>query len=111
MHFGPILSGEKLIDDLDFKNALMDQYPNAIGGEMEGAGLWSAAGRAGKDWILVKGVCDWADGRKNDSFQEMAAASAVSIALHVFEDPHALNGLQKEMRWQGYFRVPVRAGH
>jgi len=92
-HVGPILSGNKLVDNVDFKNALLNQYPNAIGGEMEGAGLWSAAQRARKEWILVKGVCDWADGRKHDGHQAMAAASAVSLALHVFSDSHALDGL------------------
>lgn len=92
-HVGPLLSGDKLIDDPDFKQALLDQYPNAIGGEMEGSGFWAAAERARRDWIVVKGVCDWADGRKHDSYQPMAAASAVSLALHVFSDPHALDGL------------------
>ncbi|TKJ32887.1 MAG: hypothetical protein CEE38_21950 [Planctomycetes bacterium B3_Pla] len=92
-HVGPILSGDKLIDDLKFKNLLLDQYPNAIGGEMEGAGLWSAAQRADKHWIIVKGVCDWADGHKHDSYQVMAAASAVSLANHVFSDSNILDGL------------------
>lgn len=93
-HIGPVLSGDKLIDNLDFKNSLLDQYPNAIGGEMEGAGLWSAAQRSRKDWIIIKGVCDWADGKKHDSYQEMAAAAAVSLALNVFSNPYALDGLR-----------------
>lgn len=92
-HVGPLLSGDKLIDSLEFKSSLLDQYPNAIGGEMEGSGFWAAADRARKDWIIVKGVCDWADGRKHNSYQQMAAASAVSLALHVFTDAHALNGV------------------
>jgi len=93
-HVGPILSGEKIIDNPDFKGALLSQYPNAIGGEMEGTGLWSAAQRARKEWILVKGVCDWADGRKHDSYHAMAAASAVSLCSHVFSDAHALDGVR-----------------
>lgn len=44
-HIGQILSGEKLVDNIDFKNKLLEQYPQVIGGEMEGAGLWSAADR------------------------------------------------------------------
>lgn len=92
-HVGPVLSGDKLIDNSEFKNSLLNQYPNAIGGEMEGSGFWAAADRARKHWILVKGVCDWADGRKRDSYQQMAAASAVSLALHVFSDAHALDGV------------------
>jgi nucleoside phosphorylase len=92
-HVGPLLSGDKLIDNLEFKNSLLDQYPNAVGGEMEGSGFWAAADRARKDWIIVKGVADWADGRKHNSYQPMAVASAVSLALHVFSDPHALDGV------------------
>ena len=63
-----MLSGEKLIDSGGFKQTLLDQFPTAIGGEMEGAGLWASADRAKTDWLLVKGVCDWADGEKDDSF-------------------------------------------
>jgi len=92
-HVGPVLSGNKLIDNREFKDALISQYPSAIGGEMEGTGLWSAAQRARKEWILVKGVCDWADGRKHDSYHAMAAASAVSLCHYVFSDVHALDGV------------------
>jgi len=92
-HIGPLLSGEKLIDDNCFKESLLEQYPNAIGGEMEGTGLWASSSRDKKDWIVVKGVCDWADGNKNDAYQMMAAASAVSLCLHVFRDPGALDGV------------------
>ncbi|HKX00809.1 MAG TPA: hypothetical protein VJN43_23910 [Bryobacteraceae bacterium] len=93
LHVGPLLSGEKLIDDIQFKSALLEQFPNAVGGEMEGTGLWSAAARARKEWIVVKGVCDWADGQKNDNYQCMAAAAAVSLCHHVFSDGHALDGI------------------
>jgi len=92
-HVGPLLSGDKLIDNVDFKSSILEKYPNAIGGEMEGAGFWAAAERARKHWIIVKSVCDWADGEKHKSYQPMAAASAVSLSLHVFSDPYTLDGL------------------
>lgn len=92
-HVGPVLSGNKLVDNPEFKDALLRQFPSAIGGEMEGAGLWSAADRARKEWIIVKGVCDWADGRKHDRYQAMAAASAISLTHYVFSDPNALDGV------------------
>lgn len=92
-HFGPILSGEKLVDSQEFKDSLLKQYPNAIGGEMEGAGVCSAAQRAKKEWIIVKAVCDWADGKKNDDYHQVAAASAASLCHHIFSDPHALDGV------------------
>jgi nucleoside phosphorylase len=65
MHIGHVLSGEKLVDNIEFKNALLDQYPQVIGGEMEGGGLWASASRHKKSWILIKSVCDWGDGKKH----------------------------------------------
>ncbi len=60
---------------------------------MEGAGLAAAAGRVNCEWALVKGICDWADGTKRnprrESDQEFAAAAAVSLIQHVFNQPGA----------------------
>jgi nucleoside phosphorylase len=92
-HIGLVLAGEKLVNNQEFKNRLLREFPNAIGGEMEGAGLWAASDRNGTAWVLAKAVCDLADGHKHDEYQEMAAASAVSLCQHVFSDPHALDGL------------------
>ena len=92
-HIGPILTGGKLVDNLDFKMELLRKYPTAIGGEMEGSGLFSAATKNRTEWIIVKGVCDWGDGRKNDNFQPLAVASSVSICELVFSEPNALDGL------------------
>jgi nucleoside phosphorylase len=93
VHYGAILSGEKLVDNKSFKQALLEQYPTAIGGEMEGAGLWASADRNRREWLVVKGVCDWADGEKNDDYQELAAAASISLCEEVFQNPHALAGL------------------
>jgi nucleoside phosphorylase len=60
---------------------------------MEGAGHWASAVRNKTEWLLVKGVCDWADGKKNDDYQELAAAASVDLCKHVFQNPHALAGL------------------
>lgn len=89
-HIGPVLSGEKLIANEEFRDRLFELYPQAIGGEMEGAGLYSVASRAQIEWILVKGICDWADNRKADNAQTLAAQSAASLVHHVLSDPTAL---------------------
>ena len=65
VHFGLVLSGEKLIDDVEFVGEMLSHEPEAIGGEMEGAGLYVPCLAAKKDWTLVKAVCDWADGKKS----------------------------------------------
>ncbi len=92
---GPVLSGEKLVDDLEFKQALLDAYPQAIGGEMEGGGLYAAAARRGVEWIVVKAICDWADGAKRDSYQLLAAAAAVSLVERVLSSEGVLDGLSR----------------
>jgi nucleoside phosphorylase len=84
-HFGLVLSGEKLIDNLDFRDQLRHAAVGAIGGEMEGSGLYAAAQRSKIDWILVKAICDWADGQKSvdkQNRQQTAAANAAAFVLH-----------------------------
>ena len=85
VHFGVVLSGEKLVDNLALRKKLVKFEPEAIGGEMEGAGLYGAARNAKVDWILVKAVCDWADGNKNDDAQPRAARNAAAFVLHVLQ--------------------------
>ncbi|MEO6893072.1 MAG: TIR domain-containing protein [Ktedonobacteraceae bacterium] len=88
VHFGLMLSGEKLVDHPDFREYLRQMEPEAIGGEMEGAGLYAAAQRNKVDWIVVKGICDWADGKKSqnkDQRQQDAARNAVGFIFHVLQ--------------------------
>ena len=85
---GLILSGEKLVDHINFREQLRQLEPEAIGGEMEGAGLYAAAQHHKIDWILVKAITDWADGKKGlgeEGHQELAARNAAAFVLHVIE--------------------------
>lgn len=84
-HFGLVLSGEKLVNVSDFRDWLLKIEPEAVGGEMEGAGLYAAARNAKVDWILVKAICDWADGNKVDDAQPKAARNAAQFVLHVLQ--------------------------
>ncbi|MCA9999309.1 MAG: hypothetical protein KDE56_26285 [Anaerolineales bacterium] len=90
LKIGPILSGEKLVDDPKFKAFLFDGFPAAIGGEMEGAGLAAAAGRDQTPWILVKAICDWGDGKKHGKHQPLAAAASVSLVHHILSQKNVL---------------------
>ena len=76
---GPLLSGEKLIDNLAFKQQVIEIFPEAIGGEMEGIGIQSVCDRAGVDWIVVKGVCDFAENKSEDKANRQALAAARSV--------------------------------
>ncbi|HEX8131154.1 MAG TPA: tetratricopeptide repeat protein [Pyrinomonadaceae bacterium] len=88
VRFGLILSGEKLADNLDFLHQLLGFEREAIGGEMEGAGLYVACQDSKVDWILVKSICDWGDGNKaqdKDARQQLAAHNAASFVLHALQ--------------------------
>jgi nucleoside phosphorylase len=81
---GDVLSGEKLVNNRDFRDWLLHIFPSALGGEMEGIGAYAANQRYGPcEIVLVKAICDWADGCKNDRAQPFAAAAAVSAVAHV----------------------------
>jgi WD40 repeat protein/nucleoside phosphorylase len=86
LHFGGLLCGEKLVDNFDYRNSLVKLYPRSlVGGEMESLGLAISAEKPQyrADWIVVKGISDWADGNKNNSdkkkSQERAAAHAAQV--------------------------------
>ncbi len=83
--FGLILTGEKLVSALEFRQRLLKLEPEAIGGEMEAGGLYVAAQDAGIDWIMVKAICDWGDSSKVDDAQPLAAQNAASFVLHVLQ--------------------------
>lgn len=62
---GLILTGDKLVDNLDYRNQLQSLEVEAIGGEMEGAGVYVASQEGKVDWIVIKAICDWGDGEKS----------------------------------------------
>lgn len=86
--FGLLLSGEKLIDNVNFRDELLQAAPDALGGEMEGSGLYAAAHLNQRDWILVKAIADWADGNKargKAQNQQRAATNAAAFVLHTLQ--------------------------
>ena len=90
---GLLLSGEKLVDNLEFKKQLLNRYPAAIGGEMEGTGVAASAERERCEWIVVKAICDWGDGEKLKVHQGFAAAASVDLVEHVLKQPGVLESL------------------
>jgi nucleoside phosphorylase len=82
---GLVLSGDKLVDDIGYRDRLKEQEPEAIGGEMEGSGLYVSCQDHRKDWIIVKAICDWADGNKGRNKtgrQKKAALMAANFLVH-----------------------------
>jgi len=108
VRFGLILSGDKLIDNVDFRGQLLKFEPEAIGGEMEGGGLFVACQNSKVDWILVKAISDWADGRKakdKDARQQLAAHNAAAFVLHALQQAPITTNRDPYPRMK---RLPVR---
>lgn len=85
VRFGVMLSGEKLIDNIDFRDSLVKFESEAIGGEMEGAGLYVPSYDGKVDWIVIKAICDWADGHKGfekEERQKLAAKNAAEFVVN-----------------------------
>jgi nucleoside phosphorylase len=88
---GSILSGDKLVDNPDYRDELLDRYGDAIGGEMEAAGIYAACARRGiMEWIIAKSICDWGDGTKHKKHQNLAASAAASLLYSVL-GPYSLD--------------------
>jgi nucleoside phosphorylase len=87
--FGVMTTDDKLIDNINYRDRLRSLEPDAIGGEMEGAGLYVACHDKNVDWIVVKGICDWADGNKGqnkESRQLIAAQNAAAFMPYQVAD-------------------------
>jgi WD40 repeat protein/nucleoside phosphorylase len=89
IHIGTLMCGDKLVDNRPFRDALLKHEPEAIGGEMEGSGVERAAREAKVDWLVVKGICDWADGGKSSATQEadqlLAARNAARVVKAILD--------------------------
>jgi nucleoside phosphorylase len=81
IHFGPMLSGSVLVDSERLRDELRARHPEALGGEMEGAGIYAAAAEARVDWIVVKAISDWGFGRAGAD-RELAARNAAEFVVH-----------------------------
>jgi nucleoside phosphorylase len=87
VHIGPVLTGEKVVTTDQFLNEFRSSWTNILGVEMEAAG--SALAVYTKDtqpeFLMVKGISDWADAAKADSWQTYAAHAAAAFVLRLLE--------------------------
>lgn len=86
-YYGLVASGSNLYDNIDYVNKLKNEHGEIIGGEMESAGMASVCHREKKDWILVKGICDWGYDKNDhkDEYQRIAASNSMSSIIHLLK--------------------------
>ena len=81
---GPIASANELLKDPIKRDALRDRFGvKAV--EMEGSGIADATWTGGKGYLVIRGICDYCDSHKNDSWQEYASAVAAGYAVALIE--------------------------
>ena len=84
VHCKTFISSDVLVDDKKERDRLYHAVPSAIAGEMEGDELIDIIDTYNKDFkrelkmIIIKGVADYADGKKNKEWQYTAAMAAFS---------------------------------
>jgi len=77
VHYGAIASGDSVMKNAEHRDQLQE-LKQFIGFEMESAGFVKAVGQKG--YILIRGICDYADTHKNKDWQEYAASCAAGYA-------------------------------
>jgi len=91
VHFAPILSGEKIIASNLAARDLQGLRSDAIGVEMEGAGVALAAQETETDFLMIRGVSDFANERKSDFFQKDACRSAADFSIALLKNVYHNN--------------------
>lgn len=79
-----LLSGDKLVDNVDFRDQLLRLFPEAEGGEMEASGIYSATREEERRWMVIKAICDYADGKKKENKEERQKLAAERAARFTY---------------------------
>jgi hypothetical protein len=74
IHYGLIASGNRVVKNAAFRDQLTHEH-GALCFEMEAAGIINTI-----DCLVIRGICDYCDGVKIDTWQEYAAATAAAYA-------------------------------
>jgi adenosylhomocysteine nucleosidase len=83
--FGTIASGDKVIADSNFVKALKSYDRKTVGIEMESYGIAAAAVGRKQKFLVIRGVCDFANRAKNDNGRLSAIEGAVRLFTETFE--------------------------
>ncbi|RVX66217.1 hypothetical protein B0A52_10144 [Exophiala mesophila] len=89
IHYGTIASGNQLIRDAKMRNKIARER-NVLCFEMEASGLMTSY-----PCLVIRGISDYADTHKNDTWKYYAAANAAAYAKLLLQH---VRGLQEEPR-------------
>ncbi|MET9915149.1 hypothetical protein ABZZ74_52440 [Streptomyces sp. NPDC006476] len=84
LYYGRIASANILLKDPLLRDVLRDQLDvRAV--EMEGSGISDAAWVGGVGYLVIRGICDYCDSRKGDTWQAYASVVAAAYARALIE--------------------------
>jgi nucleoside phosphorylase len=84
VHMGTIASANTLLKSPELRDELKDNY-GAMAVEMESSGIADATYQAEIGFLVIRGICDYANPSKNDLWQEYAAAAAAAFTKGLIE--------------------------
>ena len=92
VYCSPFISRPDLVDNPIYKEQLKHLRPDALGGEMEGAGIMAAIKNAtyiGVEGIVIKAICDWGDGKKSEAadWKPFSSHAAARYVHHQMDKP------------------------
>ncbi len=82
LHIGPVASGAAVLADQEHTAVIRAQHRKVIGIDMEAYGVFAAATEASRPQplpLVIKGVVDFADKEKADSYQAYAAYASAAV--------------------------------
>lgn len=91
---GPIASANNLLKNPITRDQLRDKY-GAKAVEMEGSGIADATWNHDASYLVVRGICDYCDSHKGDTWQDYAAVVAAAYTRALLE---SLEGVPKDNR-------------
>jgi nucleoside phosphorylase len=77
VHYGPVASGDRLLRDAQERDRLAVAY-RVLAVEMEASGIAVAAALRNVDWFMIRGIADYCDGAKDDTWHAYAASTAAA---------------------------------
>ncbi|XP_067054332.1 death domain-containing ATP nucleosidase-like isoform X8 [Acropora muricata] len=80
-----LLSGPEVVSNDEERAKLLGRFPDAMGVEMEGEGLFASAQYYKMEWVVIKGVSDYAGNNKSasDPWRPFASMMAASLVAHI----------------------------
>jgi len=83
IHYGKIGAANILLKDPIIRDQLKETKVRAV--EMEGSGIADGTWQHSKDYMVIRGISDYCDGKKCDYWQPYAASSAAAYARALIE--------------------------